>query len=85
MNMRGLAALEDANLPRMDSCSGSGWTCTEVFRALLREAVVLVLLVRVPVERADFLEELLFEFLEEVLPERDFEVFAIISRYSLSP
>jgi hypothetical protein len=39
---------------------------------------------REPEERAGFLEELLFELLDEP-DERDLPVFAIISRCSLSP
>ncbi len=80
IKMSGIAALEEANLENTEVDVASGWTGAEVFLGVFLEDAARVLFVR-----ADFLEELLFELLDEVFPERDLPVFAIISRYSLSP
>ena len=76
MKISGMAAFEEANFEKRDEAPDSTWTGA-VFPVERREAV----------ERADLEEEPVFALLEEVFPEpeRDIEVFAIISRCSLSP
>ena len=74
MKITGIAALEDANLLKREEAPDSVWIGAVVFLEVLREAE----------ERAGFLEELLFEPLEEPV-ERDLAVPAIISRYLLFP
>ena len=74
MKMTGLDALEEANFPISSPKPDPSFT----------GAVFLPDGLRVLEERADLPEVLLFAPLEE-LAERDLEVLAIISRYSLSP
>lgn len=74
MKIRGIAAFEAASLLKAESVFCCTWTGADVLLDVLREEA----------ERVFFLEEPVFELLEEV-PERDLDVFAIISRCSLSP
>ena len=80
IKMRGMAALEEANLLMTDSSSVSVCTGALVL-AGLRPADEL----RARLERVVLLGAPVFALLEDELPERDLELLAIISRCSLSP
>ncbi len=82
IKMRGFATLEEANfLTTSDAPDSWGAGVVVLF---LEDEEREVVEREVDVVRAGFLEELLFEFLEEDLPVPVLPEPAIISRYSLS-